>query len=218
MGLISNFAHRYVPALSVHHALRLTRAIPIGRFPDGRIAKIVGTAQAVLQPMRAPLSGRECVFFRVEVHVQDTHSSGWIPLFAHIEGSVYAIDDGTESAVVEMSRAQIALMTDVDTLSRPRLANQNFVEHMLRIRGYPFYGWMADSPLSYHDGYTVRRLRCTESKIAVGERVAVSGYGLREVRRDPNHTTDYREMPTRLVFRAQRRCPLLVSDRPRTLR
>lgn len=215
---MSSFVYRYAPMLSVSQLLMRTRALPLSRFPDGQIAKIIGRVKPAVQPMRAPLSGRECVYSRVEVQVRDTQSTGWIPLFEQLAGSVFSIDDGSDTALVEMPRAHVALVTDVDTLSRPRLANRHFVEHLLRERGYPFHWWQPDELLSYYDGYTVRSLRCIESAIALDERIAVCGYGFREVRSDPSRTTNYRSMPTRLVFRAQRRAPLLVSDRPQTLR
>lgn len=218
MSLFSDLAYRYAPALSAHHALRRTRALALNRFRDGQIAKVVGEVSAVVAPLQAPLSGRECVFFRVEIQVQDPQSTGWIPLFEHLGGYVFAIADGTDSAIVEMPRARTSLMTDVDTLARPRLAKQAVVAHILQTHGYPFFGWMPDEQLTYHDGFASRRLRCIEGTITPGEQLAVCGYGLREVGRDPDKVDNYRQMPTRLVFRAQRRCPLLVSDRPQTMR
>jgi hypothetical protein len=63
----------------------------------------------------------------------------------------------------------------------------------------------------------VRGLRCLESTIEPGERVAIYGRGVREASREPA-AAGYRETPSRLVFRAGRQVPLLVSDRPQTLR
>ncbi len=222
MFRFSDLLARFAPTLSVHHTLQRTRAVAMDQFPDGRIAKVVGRARALTQPLEAPLSHRACVFYRIEVHVLDVAHAGWTPLFEHLGGNVFTLSGNSthddDDALVEMSRARVSLMTDVDTLSRPRRVNRPFIEHLLRERSYPFHRWLANAPLTYSDGLAVRQLRCIESTIRENERIAVCGHGFREVRNDPDRTTNYRSMATRLVFRAQRRSPLLISDRPQTLR
>ena len=203
----------------VRETLIQTPKVALERFPDGRVGKVVGRVAADALTIAAPLSGTPCVYARLQVQLLDEVTQGWFPVCERIDSSGFTIADSSGDARVDAARAHVSLITDIDTLTRPRAARPEIIEPLLRQHTRNFRYWVSATPLCYSDGRLLYQVRCLEGSIKTGERLAIHGYGMREVRKDPDAVTGYRsQLPTQLVFRAQRSAPLLLSDRPQTFR
>lgn len=207
------------PRVSARHSMARTRAVAIASFPEGEIAKISGHAAMLSHAHRAPLTRRACVHYTVRLHTRALNDSMWDAAIVEIGGgSSFRVIDDTGEAIVYVRGSEVSLMTDVDTATAPNTVDRAALAALLQVCGAPFRGWVDDAPTAYWTGRARLELRAVESIIEPDERVAVCGRGTREVVRDATAAVALRTLPTRLTFRPGGRVPLLVSDRPDTLR
>lgn len=199
-------SHYLSDAQRVRRQIRRAKVVPIAEWPEGHLARLVGKVVAG-ETLIAPLSGRVCVYYRVEVHQDDRLP--WQP----IEESwvkPFVVDDGSGRAYLEANGADI--VAKFDHLSRSgwfRDATEQ--ENALVER----HGQSTTGPRGF-----MRPLVYREAVIEPGERVSVVGVGRREL--DPDaakRVADYRQgAPTRMRLAT---CPdgkLCVSDFKRDLR
>lgn len=207
------------PGVSARHSMARTRAVAIATFPEGEIAKISGRAATLSHAHRAPLTRRSCVHYTVLLHTRALGESTWNAAAVEIGGgSAFRVVDSTGDAVVHVRGAELSLMTVVDTAASPRAVDRAALAALLQVCGAPFRGWLDDAPTAYWTGRARLELRAVEAIIEPDEQVAVCGRGVRDVVRDPSAVAALRTLPTRLTFRPGGRVPLLISDRPDTLR
>ena len=205
-GLIATFAY-FRPEARARRELRAAALYRIADLPDGVRGRIAGRAYPLTEALRAPLSGRPCVYFIARVEERNTDSDGdtWVKLVDEYRGVPFGIQDGSGRAIIDATKARLALDFDGTSQSRP-------------------FGDMSKSEVEQaflaRHGVTGKRystLRYTEAIIGVDEAVAVLGAGVREPDPDASPTGAYRgELPTRLRLTSSAAHPLVISDAPST--
>ena len=188
------FAHRFTAEETLKRKVRAARRWKIGEIPEGTLGRIVGRAGALRETLFAPITGRTCVYYVVELR---EHQADMVTIVREERGVAFVVEDDSGRAVVEPEGAKLVLTTDARTSSGgigdaptpPELA-------FLRRHGVGERGRV----LTYH-----------EAIIEIGEPVAVVGAGMRE--HDPDAPAGmYRETAMRLRMTSGRRHPLVISD------
>lgn len=186
------------------------RATTIADAPDGKVV-IVGTARRLPDSPRmwAPITGRECLAYDVEV--LDTSGDVRRRVGGEARCATFVLEDGTGTAIVQLELAsqtgprivegELQLTADYDakaggTTEAPLRA----VAELLRKLDIKFGFW------------TVRH--CTEAVLVDGATVAVRGKARRTTDPDPQHVDEYRQAPTRLLLVGDADTALWISDTP----
>lgn len=196
-------------------AKRAMRAIPltsIEQAADESRVRVVGTVETDT-PVQAPLSGRDCVYWRVVVERKTGgNNSRWVKLVDEHEGVDFTLRDRTGIAWVETVHTHAILESDRSGGASFMRDPSPELKAFLNQRGYETEGWFGIN----------KTLRYNEGVAEVGEEVAVVGDGAWE--RDPDAParggSGYREaqVPQRLRIRApEDGTPLLLSDKPEVM-
>ena len=175
---------------------RRLRPTAIDRVGDGARVKVVGRVDVGREPLEAPISGRPCAAWSVEV--QDGNSFTSVAL--EVRAQDFVVRDGSpRPALVRARDASMVFEIDVSFWQRaltPRM-RAFLARHKLPdtgMFGAPFY-------------------RYVEGVIEAGEEITVVGNARLELD-ESGSTASYREPPMRVVLDAAERAPLYVLDGP----
>lgn len=196
------------PEQKAKRALREARTVPIERASEGRVVKVCGRLRYAGEPLRAPLSGRPCAAWRVEVdeYRRSGKSGHWSNIITEMDGGPLEVEDDTGRARVDALGAQLVILRDAHFTSGTFNDAGPALEAYLARHGHDSTGFLGLN----------RGLRYKEGVLEEGEEVAV--LGLARWEHDPSvdarGARGYRELPRRLVVDATAEGKLLVSDDP----
>jgi len=204
-------AHRKSPARDriVNRELLQLRRRRIGEIGEG-LVRVVGKARPLAEPLVAPLSGRACVAFRLDI-IENHELDGWRAVVEHQEGVPFMVVDDTGEVRVPFGAADIALVPDVTgriSGSFPELCTE-FERQVFRIAGTQVVEDLRKSG-------EPRAFRYEEAILGVDQLVAVGGLAMRELDTDAERPTS-RVVGERLVFERTPDHPLLISTLPELL-
>lgn len=193
-------------AAKIRRALRAARRVPIAEVREGEVVRVTGRVRGVSELLRAPLSGRPCVFF--EVTVEEYRSSGksgrWVRILREQEAMDFLVEDGTGKALVRADGMRVLAQRDHEQSSGTFNDATPELEAFLARHGEKSTGWIFN-----------RRLRYREGIFEPGETVTVLGEAHWEQDPDPETAgTGYRDVPKRLVLRPRPQGPVIASDEP----
>ncbi len=181
--------------------LRKANVWPIAELPEDTYGRIVGQADVFETELIAPMSGRRCVYYKVDVQ------NGNDEVLEETKAVSFVVHDDTGRAVVDPSHATVVLVRDSTTTSGSFVEPTAAQKALLERHGETSDGWIYDLKLTYR-----------EAVIEIGERVTVRGAGVREPDPDGQPTGGYRGgPPTRLRLTSSDRYPLEISDDPKVL-
>lgn len=198
--------------------LRALRAAPRVRVVDaraGELVRIVGRLRPRATPLIAPLSGRACASYDLQVDVRrkSGKSSHWSQLFHERASCDFAVEDESGIALVETSSFECAIVLDHHRTSGTFDDATPDLERLLAR-----HGQSSTDLFGFNRG-----LRYREGLLEAGEEVAVLGRARWEDDPEagamaPGPTSGYRETarPKRLVIEAADG-PVLASDEPGAL-
>jgi hypothetical protein len=196
----------FSPGQVARRAMKSTPRRRVGDVLDGEVARVVGRVEPI-ETLRAPLTGRACVCWHVEV--QEYRSSGksghWSTVIDEHEATDFFLKDEATRALVKTSFTKPVLEQD-RTLKSGFLNDATpELEAFLAARGRSSQGWVFNKNMRYREGV-----------LEPDEQVCVVGLGRWE--RDPEaHATPgqgYRDaqLPQRLVLDSPTSGPLLLTD------
>ncbi len=187
---------------------RRIRKLPkssIAETPEDTDVRVCGDLEYVedLVPLTAPLSGRECVAWRVIV--RERRSSGknsrWVTVVEEESAIDFMLVDATGRARIDGTALSLAL--DVDASGGTGLFKQDVprLEAFLGERGISTRGFIFGKTLQYKEGI-----------LALGEKVTVAGSAKWE--KDPTQRGQggYRDVGKLLRVRALATGELLATD------
>lgn len=186
-------------------ALRSIPAMPIAEAPEGGVVKVCGTLRYAGEPIVAPLSGRSCAAFLVEVeeHQRSGKQSRWRTIITERNAVDFLVEGADGHALVRASGAQLVLVRDARFTSGVFNDATPELERYLARHGHHSTGLF---------GFN-KAIRYKEGVLEEGEEVAV--LGLARWEHDPDVAAaggGYRERPRRLVLDLSDQGQLLVSD------
>jgi hypothetical protein len=213
----------------IKRELKRLPVTPIKDVRDGELRKVVGRLRPVGETVVAPISGRACAYYFVEV--QELRGSGrsrrWVVVAREEDARDFLLEDEGGRALVRTGRDLHAHPQIRGVPLRQRLISMTVA--VVKDRSYDA-GIFKDPPaaleafLARHGVSTKgwlfnRTLRCREGVLEEGEAIAAAGVGRWEPDPDPGGVGGaYREAPRRLVLEAAGNVPLFVSDDPSTTR
>jgi hypothetical protein len=170
---------------------------PLDRVADGTRVKVAGRLDAGEQPLVAPISGRACAAWSVEVQ----EWPGWETMAVERQTQEFVLRDGSSRpALVRATRARVVFESDVWSWPAQPTERMLALLHRHRLRESGHYG--SATPYRYGEG-----------ALEPGETITVVGTGRLEI--DPSGAAaSYREPPLRLVFSAAPQAPLWILDGP----
>ena len=166
----------------------------LGGVAVGERVKIAGRVESEQKLLKAPITGRACVFYQVEIG--EWFNGSKTPLLSEASPERFALRDSTGLALIDPMRADVYL--------RPSLITGHsgdfYLQHraLLRRHGYG----MVDE---YGE---LRSLAFRETIIAPDETITALGEVREEV--DPAGATSYRELAHRSVLGSGKRDSLLL--------
>ncbi|HTF03895.1 MAG TPA: hypothetical protein VK826_07715 [Bacteroidia bacterium] len=106
-------------AARVKRALKNVQPKKIGDFKSGEVGKIKGQIVFAGRTIIAPLSGRECVYYHIEVEERNSggKNSRWLPVIDEKKKADVVLFDGENYAVVVDRKAQTYIFPDASFTS-----------------------------------------------------------------------------------------------------
>lgn len=180
------------------HRLRLKsqRHCSLGELGERGRAKVTGHVRPGTKLLKAPLTGRECVFYALDV-------AEWLngtktPLIEEASTALFHVDDTTGNIAMDPSRVDLVLPSSL-------------------VRGHSSDYLAAHRALLKRHGYgmldefgELRSLTFHERIIAPGDKITALGSIRYES--DPQGSAGYREQPRKHVLGADAKHALLLSD------
>jgi len=171
-------------ALLAHHfrLFRRIQRIPrrrIAELQDGTRARVLGTVREHHPVIESGMTGRPCVFYRVQVTGTEPGKTTLKPLIDESRGVPFLVEDESGRAIVDPMDARVDLVADAWSDERSFDGPTPRTDALLARHGF---GALSQAWRS--------NLRMRESIIVVGDRLTLVGFGVREG--DPT-TGMYRE-------------------------
>ncbi|MBK9033024.1 MAG: hypothetical protein IPL61_17440 [Myxococcales bacterium] len=188
-------------SVRVRRARRLARTVTratIATAAEGGSVRVVGAVVATHATLTAPMTGRRCAGYEVEIALYVGGRAPWSLVALERRSSDLVIADATGVAIVELAGAVIDDEVSL-RIGHAGAATPDMLALCARV----------DAPPPGRG-----RLRYQERALEVGAEVAVIGRAVREPDPDGHHrVTGYREgPPTRLRFTGTAARPLRVTD------
>ena len=191
--------------------MRQARLVPLIDAPEDTLVRVVGTVRPLAgRVLEAPLSGRLCVYYAVEVLASAAASTPTDPLpvlganviASEQDGVAFVLDDGHARAVVDPAHATIAAAFDhVSTSAAAFDASPEQRELLIR------------HDLVRRNWWNTTRVIYREAVIELDGRIAVVGAGTREADPAAAPTGLYRDgAAQRLRLTGTARFPLMITD------
>ena len=175
--------------------LRMKR-VDVAVMEENARGKIGGTIEELERTIVAPLTGRPCVYYDVQIR----NSVGMDPgdvIITETSGVPFVLADATGTAIVDPGGAVVKRLWDT-VYGSPSDFDAKRVSKVLERHGYPHPSMVWRS-----------RLHLTEVILAPGDVVEVVGAGIREP--DPDGGADgYRTTKTRIRMVGSAKSPLWI--------
>ena len=160
----------YSKNAKIKRKLRKTPIVPIYNFKQGQFGRIVGKAQAINHVLTAPISGRKCLYYKVEVQkkVSSGKSSHWKTIITEELGTDFYIRQGIRN-IAHVKTTHIKSVLDVDAKYNSGFMKDanSHLEQFLKSHGHESTGYFGfNKALRYHEGV-----------VDLNEEVAVAGTG-----------------------------------------
>jgi hypothetical protein len=153
----------------VKRKLKEGKRIPIASFKHNEKARVVGRVECIDEPLIAPLSGRKCAYYCVQVEVKKSSgkSSSWHDLIEEEVAGKFVVRDGESCAIVDTSQIKTYLVPDAHFSSGFMNDAAPVLERYLLKHGFRSTGILGLN----------KTLRYKEGILEIGETVAVYGKG-----------------------------------------
>lgn len=178
---------------------RLTRS-SIADAPPDRVVRIDGVVETTLPALTAPLSGRACAYWRVEIDVQSPSD----PNIRIENGQEVRVRDASSVVVVDLAAARVQGGARFDV--RGSTGGLGFYARRIPPR--------LDALLREHgigDSDFGRVVWGRELIVAAGDHVACAGRVRRDTQEGAGESVPYRGEPSRLVLQPSSDHPVLVA-------
>jgi len=186
-------AHRY----RLFRRIRRVRRRRISELGDNVRARVTGTVQPYGPLLESAMTGRECVFYRVQVTGTQPGKTTMKPLIDESRGVPFFVEDETGRALIDPMDARVDLVADAWSDEHSFDVPTPRTDALLERHGFGSlsHAWRSN-------------LRMRESVIVVGDRLTLVGFGVREG--DPT-TSAYRTGATQLRMGGSVKHPLWMT-------
>ena len=189
-------------------AIKRAPLVSLGDVMEGASVRVTGTVVAASDELKeAPLSGRPCVLYDVEVDQRRNQgrNSAWVPVIREKDFvASFWLEDDSGRALVQFDWPEVVLTRDANFRSGILKEPKPRLREYLSSHGESAQGIVFNKDLRYREG-----------ALEPGEQVTVLGVAHLEPDPDPAATADgYRGRAMRLVLRSPEDGEMLLSDVP----
>lgn len=167
-GLVALFLYYFSNKQVIIRTLKKAPTQPIARVQNKEYAKLIGNAKRVKDPLKGPVSGRQCIFYQVLVEKKGSKNS-WHTVIDETQTQDFFIDVNGEMAIVKLDQPKsfrkVYLDKDHNTSTGFFQGSDPKLERFLKSRGYN-----SSNILGFK-----KTLRYSEGIIGLNEKVAVMG-------------------------------------------
>ena len=208
--LLAAFEEGFFPGRHLRRKLRKAPRAELATLPENTFARITGMVRPFdKRLLEAPLSGRLCVYYAVEVISAYGAKTRELrtEIGAEHEGTSFQLDDDTAIAVINPAHARIDAAFDFVSESKAAFDADERQRALLE-----------RLDLVRRDWWNTDRLYYREAVLEADEQIALFGAAISEPDPDAAPTGMYRDgRPQRLRFTGTAKYPLVISDDPRTV-
>lgn len=209
--LLAYLIYYYSPKTIILRRLKNLPSQRVGSLKTKTYSKIEGKALNIKTPLVAPLSKRECVFYKMQIQkkVSSGKNSHWKTIVQEEQIQDFFIEQTGERVVVLPTNAPknyyAYLVTDKKTSSGLFKALTPEFETLLKS-----YHIKTDNLLGFN-----RQLRYKEAIVEIGERITVAGYIKWQKLDNPVKDYNYSSIAT---VTAKGKDKILITDSPKALK
>lgn len=207
VGIILYFRWRG-RAAQTRRLLQRSARVPVATLQDGVPSKITGRLVYATEPLRAPLTGRPCAVWEVEVEEfsadRESLAPVWQPFIIEQDAQDFYVDDGRDRVLVRAGAVRVTAVKDAEHWSGVLRNAPPPLERYLEKHGEQSKGKL---------GFN-RSLRYREGVLEAGEIVTVLGTPRLETAADG--PASYRGRESQLVITGLGDGFVVVSDDPAT--
>ncbi|GJM61876.1 MULTISPECIES: hypothetical protein [Persicobacter] len=163
------FSHFFTEKAIVKRKLKKAPLKKIKNFRNGQTARIVGQVVPVNEALKAPLSGRACAEYHVEVQQKKSQgkSSKWVKVIDDQKSIPFLIKEGDHFAIIEASEKRSYIVKDAKFDSGFLNDASPKLKQYLKNHGHDDENWLGmNKSFKYHEGI-----------LEPGEKIAVYGEG-----------------------------------------
>jgi hypothetical protein len=195
----------FAPAVRARRTLARRRRTRI-REATGAGLRVTGRARVRAKALEAPISGRACVAFQLEV--QEHSRNGWRTVFELREAAPFIVADETDEALVDTAEPFVLALVASES------GGTGWTGGLDPERQRALQDLLGTRALHWQGGS--KNLRYQESIVAAGGLVSIGGFGVREASPE-GARANLRQPGEWLVLRGRAGEPLLISNAPETL-
>ena len=207
VAVIGFISYYYSNKSVLLRAFKTSRKKSINSIQQNEYAKVIGKAKYVNQPLIAPLSGRQCVYYHIIVEVKgDKH---WRKIIDDVKTQDFFIETNSEMAIVKSSdlnksSMRFHLVKDHKEKSgfrndAPEKLEQYLISHNKKSKGI----------LGIN-----KSMRYSEGVIELDETIAVKGIANWKALKEPIEGYSYSKILTLIGNKKEK---LLITDEPKAL-
>lgn len=208
VGTILFFKWYNSPGKKIMRSLKKSPAKPINSVRDGMLVRLHGVAKLAQEPLIAPLSGRKCVYYHIQVE-QKGDKNSWRQILSEFKNQNFYLQVGNELALVKAQakhRTLFHLVADHNLRSGWRNDATPTMEEFLNKHG------KRSTSMLFNLNKT---LRYKEAIIEPGEQIVVKGIGKWQALETPIAGFSYSRV---LNIVSTQREKLIVTDDPKALK
>ncbi|MEM7084758.1 MAG: hypothetical protein AAF489_01170 [Bacteroidota bacterium] len=200
--VVALFIYYFSTKQVIIRTLKKSPAQPIARVQNKEYAKIIGQAKHVKDPLQAPVSGRQCIFYQIVVEKKGSKNS-WHRVIDETRTQDFFIESQGEMAIVKMDQPKnfqkIYLDKDHSTSIGFLQGNDPKLESFLKSRNYKSTNFLGFS----------KTLRYKEGIIGLNEKIAVMGVAQWKSLNQPIEGYNYSKI---LTLSGNENQKLLITD------
>jgi hypothetical protein len=105
--------------VKIRRALKSTPTRAIATLQEGEVVRVTGRLRPAGDLLQAPLTGRPCAYYHVEVHESQKRgkSSSWVEIARELQRLDFEVVDSTGTALVRMDASQVLITRDAHSRS-----------------------------------------------------------------------------------------------------
>ena len=199
--IISYFSNKAV----VLRTLRKKKKTAISSLQEGQIAKVIGKAKSISEGLSAPLSGRKCVYYKIEVQEKrGGKNRHWHTIINDEKAQDFIVESYAGKAIVKMYSYKGYFLED------KKYKSGFFEDTTLKLENYlEKHGKKSLSILGFN-----KTMRFKEAIIAIDEEIAVMGMVKYQDSSQYGIKSSYSKLP---VLQEEAKTQLFISDDPKAL-
>lgn len=199
-------SHYFSSSAKIARRLKKSIYMPIKEFRDGDVYKVIGQVELASDFLIAPLSGRKCSYYSIEVEkrVQNGKNTSWRTIIEEEKISTILVKEQGYCAVLNSSQLKSYLISDANYKSGFMKDASSNLNSYLKAHGHDSVSFL---------GFN-KTMRYSEGVLEEGETIALLGRGVWKNAEELGLPEEYDRV---LAIEATAEEPVYLSDDPKVI-